>query len=175
MRESRLYTIKSTLSRRLSALLHKFASKAITTSTLQRPFPLENPRSLFLIPTSPSPSLLPMLMILLQRLARLLLQTLNIMLRIRNLLSIRLDLQSPKAPHQHPIFHNPFPIPSQEKERHTYRRLGITPQLPLPMALPLPLLIQLVLLMVLNLRFALVYILICNYPSARHSFRGLGS
>ena len=67
-------------------------------------------------------------------------------------------------PHQHPIVH---PSPNRKtkqknnKKKTTYRRLRITPQLPLPMALPLLLLVQRILLVVVNLRFAVVGVLVC--------------
>ena len=103
-----------------------------------------------------------MLVIILHSLARLLLQTLNIMFRIRNLLSIRFNLfDSPRPRQQSSYDHLSSQIPIAPNEE-TYCRLRITTQLPLPMALALFLLIQLVILVVVDLRFALLCILVCR-------------
>lgn len=77
---------------------------------------------------TPTSSLLRMLMIILHSLARLLLQTLNIMLHIRNLLPIRFNLIHSPKPRQHlyPMTH----LSSQISNCNTKREETIIPQTP---------------------------------------------
>lgn len=89
-------------------------------------------------------------MVVLHRLRRLLLQIVDILIRVFYLFSIRLHLQprsrlASKPPYtDHRRYSEPRP---PANERHfTYRRLGIATQLPLPVPFALFLLLQLIIL-----------------------------
>lgn len=99
------------------------------------------------------------------RLRRLLLQLADIILHITYLLSIGLDLFSPRQyisalPSNHAFW--VFLIPRINGDE-TYRSLTVTRQLLLPVALPFCLLLQLIVLVVVYFGFAVV-VVICFQP-----------
>ena len=113
------------------------------------------------------PSLLRMLMVILQSLACLLLQALDIMFRISNLFPIRLDLPFPNSSASYRSVRAVI-LPScsycanKSVSKGTYCRLRTTTQLLLPVTFPLLLLVQLIVLVVVDLGFPVVRVLVYN-------------
>lgn len=116
----------------------------------------------------PAFSLLCMIVVILHSLTCFLLETLDVMFRIRDLLSIRLDLSVPQPvsiPLLHP--HRSFAdshaqIAPKGSKNGTYGRLRVTTEFLLPMTFPILLLVQLVILVVVDVGFAVLCVLVCK-------------